>query len=484
MLTKNSFPSGFYNSFSIHPTAIRVFRVVLGSIVILDLILRFSNFHYFYSATGLFPHEALHDTNLPYWLSIYYYAKSDFSQFALVAFNLVVAFLFVIGKFPKISALLLFYLKYSLQTRNPAINSTAHWILYYTLLWSIFIPEEPLKKGNRKPFFAWSTLPLLIQPAIIHFHAGYSKVDGDSWIDGTALTRILLSPSTSGLLNNPTMKTLKYFEPYLSILIPYLMMGFALLLLVPGKKGRIRLTACVFFFVFHFLIAISILVGLFGPITSTTLIPLIPPSVWDWGDKKRELFLVKSKTFTSKFRTTLALSLLCLVIWGAYYSSTAHNWKTMGSAPKILGKINRNFKFIQSFAMFRRPKIIGYYKHRLELLDKNGAILESFYPGQVALSPDIYISKNIYWFVYFLSFRREQEKPDTSRAPIQHYFTSYLCQGPKNVSSLPGAPKKIPSFVGFRLNFLLKYYEPTAPGEIKLDEEWTKLVLLEKKCEG
>ena len=129
---------------------------------------------------------------------------------ALIAGAVVSGLLLVAGKFDRAAALYLWYVGACLVGRNPLILNPALPFLGWLLLAHACIPPAPFgswaARGRVDPRGDWQ-LPRRIHGAawivmaLGYSYSGYTKLISPSWVDGSALARILENPlARPGLL--------------------------------------------------------------------------------------------------------------------------------------------------------------------------------------------------------------------------------------------------------------------------------------------
>jgi Vitamin K-dependent gamma-carboxylase len=125
-----------------------------------------------------------------------------FVQFVLI-FAAVMSVLFAIGLWDRVAALTLWYVSTCLVDRNPLITNPALPFLGWLLLAHALLPKTPylsLSVRDRDdaadrwcmPPELYATAWLLM--AVGYTYSGLNKLGSPSWLDGSALTRILASP--------------------------------------------------------------------------------------------------------------------------------------------------------------------------------------------------------------------------------------------------------------------------------------------------
>lgn len=135
--------------------------------------------------------------------------SAGFVQFVLVLTALM-SVLFAIGMWDRVAAVTLWYVSTCLVDRNPLITNPALPFLGWLLLAHALLPKTPYLSLSvrerddaavrwRMPSELYAAAWLLM--AVGYSYSGLNKLGSPSWLDGSALTRILASPlARPGLL--------------------------------------------------------------------------------------------------------------------------------------------------------------------------------------------------------------------------------------------------------------------------------------------
>jgi predicted DCC family thiol-disulfide oxidoreductase YuxK len=123
--------------------------------------------------------------------------------FSLVAFAAVLSILFSIGFYDRVAAVGLWYLGTCFLGRNPLIANPALPYVGWLLLAHAFLPSSPYgswaARGRTDPRGGWTMtrsifLSAWILMALGYTYSGFMKLNSPSWVDGTALARVLENP--------------------------------------------------------------------------------------------------------------------------------------------------------------------------------------------------------------------------------------------------------------------------------------------------
>lgn len=113
----------------------------------------------------------------------------------------VLSAFFTMGKFDRIAAVLIWYLWACLYGRNPLIGNPSMPFVGWLLLAHALIPRSPAARSSRSRFaIHQGNLPpdiylgAWIVMSLAYTYSGYTKLVSPSWIDGSALSRVLSNP--------------------------------------------------------------------------------------------------------------------------------------------------------------------------------------------------------------------------------------------------------------------------------------------------
>jgi hypothetical protein len=122
--------------------SLALFRILLGSLLLLELVLRFRFLHPFYSDEGTLPLSLLLEKvdSLYKIVCIHCHYGSLFEQQVLLSVQVLVAFLFTIGFRTQWTSIISWYLYLSLTLRNTWMSYILDRYFHYLLFLSIFLP--------------------------------------------------------------------------------------------------------------------------------------------------------------------------------------------------------------------------------------------------------------------------------------------------------------------------------------------------------
>jgi hypothetical protein len=121
----------------------------------------------------------------------------------LLVAGAVLSVLFAVGLYDRAAALALWYLWACLFGRNPLISNPSLPFVGWMLLAHVFLPPAPYgswaARGRPDQGRGWRMPPSIFLVAWVvmslgYTYSGYTKLVSPSWVDGTALARVLDNP--------------------------------------------------------------------------------------------------------------------------------------------------------------------------------------------------------------------------------------------------------------------------------------------------
>jgi hypothetical protein len=273
--------------------ALSLMRVLIATIILIDLSVRICDLEAFYSNTGVLPLTLLFE-NLwnPYYISIHTISGLWQVQFIIFIVSFFCACMLLIGYRTTLFTVLCWFLMLSLHNRNGLILQGGDDLLRMILFWNMFIPWgehyscdrllEPVKQ-NHTPLISVALIAYLLQ--LCYIYTGSALLKGPEWsTDYTALyhaysiDQIAYASTKFIFYHSDLLKALTCLAYYFELLIP-------VLFFIPYKHGAFRTLAVIFIIIFHFLNSITLFIGLFPLIGIATSTGLLPSNVLDRFDR-------------------------------------------------------------------------------------------------------------------------------------------------------------------------------------------------------
>jgi len=189
------------NMIALDLRALAMFRIGLGSLLILDLILRFQDLLPHYTDMGVLPLSLVPPTSLlGTWIAPHLFVSSPSLVGALFVLTGIAAIGLMIGFRTRWMVVICWLLLHSLHIRNPYINHAGDRVLILMLFWSFFLPlDRHYSKFGRTPgqprsqnnlIASFATAGILFQLAAVYF-VGALRKTGAMWQEGTAIWYVL-----------------------------------------------------------------------------------------------------------------------------------------------------------------------------------------------------------------------------------------------------------------------------------------------------
>ncbi|MEZ4360995.1 MAG: HTTM domain-containing protein [Kofleriaceae bacterium] len=243
----HSAPSGFYDRLlwdygtrERNLIGMSVFRIVAGLAILLQFLINYAQRHYLFGPEGVYPWDVFEKGVAGSQLfSIYSLSSSPIYFEVCFHLGILVATLWVLGWRTRWLTPLTFIFWWSLEHRFPGIWDGGDNILRIVLIFATFadlgahfsldarrrekLPPAALTEPRAAALFHNAALlAIAIQLCLLYGIAGLSKVQGETWRDGTALYYAL----RGGQYTWPGFSELVYQNVYLVVLFSYITVAF------------------------------------------------------------------------------------------------------------------------------------------------------------------------------------------------------------------------------------------------------------------
>lgn len=167
--------------FSLDKRSLGLFRILIGTVALLDTLHKLSMAQDFYTAEGLMPREHWVASFMNPWHYSFHLAHDAlWFQQVLILIQAGAALAFTLGWKARWSNLILYIFMSSLQARNYLILSSADQMLRVALFWSLFLPTGDRfaldKRNNAKSsILNVGSAALLLQLAFVYIFTGLLK---------------------------------------------------------------------------------------------------------------------------------------------------------------------------------------------------------------------------------------------------------------------------------------------------------------------
>ncbi|WP_323191675.1 HTTM domain-containing protein [Halostella sp. PRR32] len=269
--------------FEVDLRALAAFRVAVGTLVIVDLVLRSRDLVAFYTDAGVLPRSALFaDYGTLY--SLHALSGAAWAQVLLFVLAGAVALAMVVGYRTRVATAVSWVLLVSLHLRNPLVLNAGDTLLRMLLFWGTFLPlgerwavDAGRNDRERSVVASIATVALLIQVVLMYATNAVHKTRSDAWTSGKAVAYIFQADHFTILLGDVLAEHHALLE-----LFTYLWMAMIvaspLLLLCTGIPRAVLAAA---FAGMHLGMLVTLRIDLFPLISVAGLVPFYPPVVWD-----------------------------------------------------------------------------------------------------------------------------------------------------------------------------------------------------------
>ena len=266
--------------------ALAVMRILLGTILLVDLAHRTPGIEKYYTDSGVYP-LAVHKATYTEFAGLSIHALSGELLFQHLLFVIagLFALVFVVGYRTRLVGVCSFVLLVSLHARNPVVLNGGD-ILLRTLLplalltplgerWSI---DAVRRRSPRETVLNAATTAVLAQPLVVFTQNAVLKHQGETWYAGEALQIAFANDEMTVLLGNylgayPTLlEVLNY--GWVTLLAGSV--GFLLL-----TAGRLRAAAALVYIGAFLGMVPTLMVGLFPFVLTAAVVPYLTPPFWD-----------------------------------------------------------------------------------------------------------------------------------------------------------------------------------------------------------
>ncbi|WP_226005567.1 HTTM domain-containing protein [Natrinema salinisoli] len=269
--------------FAIDLRALAAFRIAVGTLVIVDLILRSRNLTAFYTDAGVLPLEALFSDYSSVY-SIHAVSGEAWAQGLLFCIAGLFALAMVVGYRTRVATIVSWLLLASLHVRNPMILNSGDIMLRMLLFWGIFLPlgecwsiDARRHEQDRTTVTSIATMAVLLQVLLVYVINAIHKTRGDVWMSGDALVEVFQADHLTILLGNVIAEQFLLLRVFSYVWMTLLLLS-PLLLVLTGYR-RALFTSC--FVGMHLGMIVMLQIGLFPLISVAGLLVFYPPVVWD-----------------------------------------------------------------------------------------------------------------------------------------------------------------------------------------------------------
>lgn len=282
----SSWVGGISGLFAIDPRSLRAFRVALGIVLLVDVIIRASSLEAHYTDVGVMPSALVAAEYEGTWRwSLHLFSGGIIFQCLLFTVSGIAAICLAFGLYAPAATVACWLLWASVQTRTPLLQNGGDDLLRMLLFWAMFLPlpsRSTSANGSlstRRSPSRIASAAILLQVCFMYFFAGSWKLTGD-WINGDELHRIL----GDGYYARPLAYFLQSYPALTSVSGTAVVFAEHLapvLLLFPQRFWRLRCLTIAALALMHVGIELTLTVGLFSFVCWTALLLFLPSGFWD-----------------------------------------------------------------------------------------------------------------------------------------------------------------------------------------------------------
>lgn len=305
-----------------HPRVIAIFgadlrslallRIVLATIVLIDLVGRAQHLRLHYTDAGVLPRSVLLQTLNPWRWSFSVVSGSLLFEAVVFIVTALGAIGLLVGYRTRLVTFIVWAMVVSIQVRNPLVASAVDSLLRLLLFWSLFLPlgarwsidQKRITRSSHpaKWVLSVATVGLYAQIAFMYWFTALLKT-GDEWrTDGTALyyalgARHLTTDFGDFLFQYESLlRVLTYVSYGLEVVAP-------ILLFSPVLAGPIRTAAVFALMSFHLGILLTLDLGIFPLTSAFSMVCFLPTWFWDrlprwkWDIEERHSTVSRARAF-------------------------------------------------------------------------------------------------------------------------------------------------------------------------------------------
>jgi len=263
--------------------ALAAFRIALGALLIVDLVLRSRNLVAFYTDQGVLPRAALFsDYGDVYSLHAVWGEAWIQAGLFLVAGAFGLALL--VGYRTRVATIVSWLLLASLHARNPMVLNGGDVLFRMLLFWGMFLPlgkrwslDAARADAARSPVASIATAALLLQVVLLYVTNAAHKLGGVQWLNGEAIIYVFSLDQFTVLLGNVLAEYYGLLRVFTYVWITLVVLS-PLLLVLTGRARAVLATALAGM---HLGMLATMQLGLFPLIVVAGLLPFYPSPVWN-----------------------------------------------------------------------------------------------------------------------------------------------------------------------------------------------------------
>jgi len=277
------FSRAFARRCAIDLRALAVFRMLLGTLLIVDLLGRSRSLVAFYTDAGVLPRRALFSDYSNVY-SLHAISGEAWVQVLLFLVAGVFAGAVLVGYRTRLSMIVSWLLLLSLHARNPMVLNAGDEFLIRLCFWAIFLPlgerwaiDARGSDRERSTVASIATLAILLQVLVMYVTNAVHKSQSEMWMRGDAVAYVMQADQLTVLLGNVLASYPALLE-WVTVLWVALLFSSPLLFLLTGLRRAVFVTL---FVGMHLGMAVTMQLILFPFASVAGLLLFYPPLVWD-----------------------------------------------------------------------------------------------------------------------------------------------------------------------------------------------------------
>lgn len=482
-------PAYWFGDVDARPFAL--FRIGFGALMLKEALYGLIAARTFYTDSGVLPRSALSVLGIDRF-SLLNVLPADWMVLIFFSVWVLVALGLLLGFHTRWMTILNFLLLISTVNRNPLIASGAETAQCAYAFWALFVPLgrcyslDARRAGNVNPnIYAFPPRMIQLQIVIIYVFSTLIKLQGHSWLDGTALYKALqvtlyTFPLGNSLVANVSPDVLRLLTHF-SLLIEA---AFPLLAFTPFGQPYLRAVALLSGLGLHLGIGAAMNIPNFPAIMLISYLTLLDPRWLDWVEN--QLTKRRGLVFTRSASQTVDDNLLFAFVGGALQGALRGAFALVVAVCVGLvlwGNILNNDRIANDVGAVAMPANLDNLLHNLNLSQS----WSLFAPEPLPVDS---------WFKLAGTFNdgqvldlRTGESPGTARP---HYYFGPWARWNKFEENLMRSDAQSPALVGWAdyacrttpnlqsVQMILRSRPTVAPGEPI--QAYTDRVLMSKTC--
>lgn len=277
--------------------ALAAVRVLLATVVLVDVALAAADAHAFYTDAGVLPRSLLYaEYPVRGHLSLHVLSGGLWWQYVAFALVVAAAVAMLVGYRSRLATVLTLLLVLSTQFRNPLVLNSGHMLLRRLLLWSALLPVgarwslDARRRGSRDAMDAErpdaggastvlsvATVGVFAQVLVVYGMNAVLKSQGRAWQTGEAAGLVFGMDAITVLLGDVLAGQSLLLEAGTHA---WVLLLYATPLLVLAT-GRLRALVAGAFVAAHLSMAATLYLGVFPLVSVAGLLAFLPAFVWD-----------------------------------------------------------------------------------------------------------------------------------------------------------------------------------------------------------